>query len=90
MWQDWVIAGCQWGFALALLPTVFGSRKPEVSTAFVTGILAAVVAFTLFTLPLVWAAVATGSTSVMWLVITVQAWRRRQLRSPGSIQSKAA
>jgi hypothetical protein len=90
MWQDWVIAACQWGFALALLPTLFGHRKPEVSTAVVTGILAAVVAFTLFTLPLVWAAIATGSTSVIWLIIAVQAWRRRQVRGPGSIQSKAA
>ena len=44
MWQDWVIAACQWGFALALLPTLFGDRKPEVSTALVTAILASVVA----------------------------------------------
>ena len=78
MWQDWVIAICQWGFALALLPTVFGKEKPEVSTALVTAVLAGVVAATFATIPLIWAAVATGSTSVIWFIITAQSWRRRR------------
>lgn len=90
MWQDWVIAACQWGFALALLPTLFGDRKPEVSTALVTAVLAAVVAVTLFTLPLVWAAIATGSTSVIWFLITAQAWRRKHRHSGPATQSRAA
>ncbi len=77
-WQDWVIAICQWGFALALLPTVFGTEKPEVSTALVTAVLAGVVAATFATIPLIWAAVATGSTSVIWFIITAQSWRRRR------------
>jgi hypothetical protein len=78
MWQDWVIAICQWGFALALLPTVFGDEKPEVLTALVTAVLAAAVAVTFATIPLMWAGMATGSTSVIWFIITAQSWRRRK------------
>jgi hypothetical protein len=78
MWQDWVIAFCQWGFALALLPTVFGSEKPEVTTALATAVLAGVVAATFFTVPLVWSALATASTSLIWFIITAQSWRRRR------------
>ena len=77
MWQDWVIAVCQWGFALALFPTVFGEEKPEVLTAVVTAVLACAVAITFATIPLFWAAIATGSTSILWSVITVQSWRKR-------------
>ncbi len=90
MWQDWVIAACQWGFALALLPTLFGDRKPEVSTSLVTAILAAVVAVTLFTLPLVWAAIATGSTSVIWFMITAQAWRHKRHHPATATRPRAA
>lgn len=77
MWQDWLIAFCQWGFAVALLPTVFGRGKPEVATALVTAVLAAVVALTFLTIPLLWAGLATSSTSVLWFVITAQSWRRK-------------
>jgi 4-hydroxybenzoate polyprenyltransferase len=90
MWQDWVIAACQWGFAVALLPTLFGDRKPEVITALMTAILAAVVALTLFTIPLFWAAIATGSTSVIWFIITAQSVRQKRQKRPPMQRAKAA
>jgi len=43
----------------------------------VTAVLAGVVALTFFTIPLFWAGIATGSTSLLWFVITVQGVRRR-------------
>ena len=90
MWQDWVIAACQWGFALALVPTLLGDQKPEVVTALMTAILAAVVAVTLFTIPLFWAAIATASTSVIWFVITVQSVRQKRQKRQPMARAKAA
>lgn len=71
-WQDIVIALCQTGFILALIPTIRGTHKPATSTAIMTATLVTIITFCLFTLKLWFAAVTSFGVGVAWLILAVQ------------------
>jgi hypothetical protein len=71
-WQDLVLAVGSALFAFALLPTIFSSAKPALTTSLLTGSILAVFTFTYVTLGLHYAAITTGITSALWLTIATQ------------------
>lgn len=79
-WQDTVLAIGSAIFALALLPTVFSAAKPALATSLSTGSVLAVFTFTYTTLDLHYAAVTTGITSALWLIIFGQTLLQRNNR----------
>ena len=72
IWQDVVLAGGQWVFIIALLPSVFGKDKPALLTSIITAAVLALFAFTLSTLSLWVAAFSTLFTATAWTVLAVQ------------------
>jgi hypothetical protein len=70
-----VLAGGQWIFIIALLPSVFGKDKPALSTSLLTGAVLSVFALTFVTLSLWVSAVSTELTSFTWLLLAFQKYR---------------
>lgn len=75
-WQDLTFAAGSVVFALALLPTVLGRHKPELSTSAVTAAVLAVYVGAFASLGLWWAAATDGLTTALWAVIAAQRLRR--------------
>lgn len=69
--QDVIITAGSLLLAAALLPTVFSSAKPALSTALMTGSTLAVFAGTYWTLDLRLSAAITALTSALWMLIAV-------------------
>lgn len=70
--QDWVLSVCQWVFIVALLPSIFGPRKPAMATSLITGGTLAAMAVTYATLELWIATASTAAVSVGWFVLAAQ------------------
>lgn len=78
MWQDTVIAGCQFVAVISLIPTIMGKDKPAFSTSLMNMVLVAIIAFCLGTLQL-WVSVFTASLiSLCWTVLVLQNLRARK------------
>lgn len=76
IWQDIVIAAGQWVLAGALIPSIIGHNKPEISTSVLFMATLLVFAVSFATLNLWITAFSTGIGSLMWLVLAVQKYRQ--------------
>jgi hypothetical protein len=73
MWQDWVLSAGSIVFSIALLPMVFGSRKPALSSSFMTGVVLWVFAATYLSLHLTFTTATTAVSALLWTVLFLQA-----------------
>lgn len=71
-WQDIVIAVLQFGFALALIPSLRAPQKPAYATCILTAAGLTVIAFCFLTLDLWLSATGTGSAAVGWWLLVIQ------------------
>ena len=62
-WQDWVFSIGTWIFIIALIPTLRGKQKPELSTSLVTGGILAIFVATYLSLNLWLSALSNVLTS---------------------------
>jgi hypothetical protein len=74
-WQDIIIAGGQWIFLLALLPSIFGKDKPALTTSILTSVVLAILAFSYATLSLWISTISAMLVSSAWLTLAVQKYR---------------
>lgn len=70
--QDWVLSACQWGFLLALVPSLLSKDKPVIGTSVMTGMLLAIMAITFATLALWVSAISTAIVALAWFVLAGQ------------------
>jgi hypothetical protein len=75
-WQDVVFLAGNLGFFLALLPSVFGPRKPAPSTCVLTGSILAFYAVTFLTLGLILSALGSALVALTWAALFAQQSRR--------------
>ena len=72
IWQDVVIMIACFGFAIALIPSIKGKRKPERSSCLITTILLTAIAISFATLGL-WLSVAAEITAIIaWGILLFQ------------------
>lgn len=71
-WQDWVFTLGQVIFLIALIPTLKGKQKPELSTSIVTGIILLTFSFAYFTLELWFSAVMSIFMASAWFFLGFQ------------------
>ena len=74
-WQDWVLALGQMMFFIALLPSVFSEDKPNIWSSLLSGITLVILAYTFWTLGLLWGAVMTSVGAGTWFVLFFQKLR---------------
>lgn len=72
MWQDKIIAICQAGAVIALVPIIFSKKKPGLLPSVLNVIFPAIISITLSTIHYYYATTTAGLISLGWLVITVQ------------------
>jgi len=77
IWQDVLMMIGGFGFALALIPSIVGERKPEKLSCAITGGILTSYVVAMATLGLLLSAIATWITAVMWWVLLIQQIRRR-------------
>lgn len=75
MWQDIVLTAGSLIFMLALVPSVTGVDKPAVATSTMTAAVLYVFAAVDLTLGLVFTAVTTAGTALLWSTLLVQKLR---------------
>lgn len=76
MWQDWVIAACQWVFVIALIPAIrHETNKPPFSSSILTAALLTVMCATFFTLELWNGTLSALAVAVAWYTLAWQRWR---------------
>ncbi len=71
-WQDWVFSLGQIIFLIALIPTLKGKSKPEISTSVVTSIILAVFALTYFSLGLWFSSLSSIAMTIAWATLAIQ------------------
>ncbi len=76
MWQDLVLMIGGFGFFMALLPSVFGKRKPECLSSLITGSILLIFSIVYGTLGLWLAFTATLLVSITWFILAIQVLRR--------------
>lgn len=74
-WQDIVIAVCQLCFIPAMLPTVFGTDKPALSTSVLNAIITTTIMSCLASLRLWFAAASAVPIALIWATLAVQKYR---------------
>jgi hypothetical protein len=73
MWQDHVIAGVQWVFAIALIPALVEKQhKPPMWTSVITALGLAIIAFAQATLGLWHSTGVCLVIALMWAVLAIQ------------------
>lgn len=72
MWQDYVLMVGGFGFALALLPSVFSKSKPARSSCALTGGILATYCIVYATLGLTWGFISTLLTTIVWGILIFQ------------------
>ncbi len=75
--QDIIFTIGTWIFVIALIPTLRGNQKPEISTSLMTGIVLAVFALTYLSLHLWMSMASTFVTSGMWLTLSYQRYKQK-------------
>ena len=78
LWQDWVFSIGSWIFVIALIPTIRGKSKPELSTSIVTAIILSSFALTYFTLRLWFSAFSTILTASCWYILAAQKYQQKK------------
>lgn len=76
-WQDIVLTAGSWIFIIALIPTLRGREKPQISTSVVTGCILVVYAFVYATLELWISVVSTSALALSWFVLAAQKMRQK-------------
>ncbi len=76
MWQDTVIAICQFLFVVSLIPSVRGENKPALATSLFSAVLVAIITATLFTLKLWLTMISAAMIGLVWSVL---AWQKYHL-----------
>ena len=71
-WQDFVFAGGQWVFIIALLPSILGKDKPALSTSVMTSVVLVAFAVSFATLSLWISAVSTACSAAAWVILGIQ------------------
>ena len=77
IWQDIVLMVGSFIFSIALIPTVRGKDKPALSTSLLTSGVLSVFVICFFTLGLYLAAISGILTTIMWVILALQAMRLR-------------
>ena len=75
IWQDWVIMVCNFGFSLALIPTIRGHHKPKLSSCIITMTLLVIMVICFASLNLWFSAISGVLSVVAWVILAVQKWR---------------
>jgi hypothetical protein len=76
-WQDILLSIGNYLFVVALLPSVFGTDKPALSSSLMTGAVLGCFTVIYASLSLWSASIAVGLSSFVWFVLAYQQWRRR-------------
>ncbi|MDO8487104.1 MAG: hypothetical protein Q7S45_02345 [Candidatus Curtissbacteria bacterium] len=76
LWQDWVFSVGSWIFVAALIPTIRGKQKPEISTSLTTGTVLGIFAIAYLTLNLWLSTASTLVTSASWFILAYQKHRQ--------------
>ena len=77
VWQDIVLTAGSWVFIIALIPTLRGKEKPQISTSIVTGCILIVYAFVYVTLDLWISVVSTSALALSWFILAAQKIRAK-------------
>ena len=72
-WQDLVLMIGGFGFFIALLPSVFGERKPERLSSIIAGSILLTFGIVFATLDLWLAFTSTILVSITWFILAIQA-----------------
>lgn len=80
MWQDAVIAACQFGAIVALQFIIWSKDKPSLTSAVLNVIFPAIISYCLFTLQLYFATTTAAFISLSWAIISVQIIQKRARR----------
>ncbi len=76
MWQDWALMIGGFLFTIALLPSIFGKRKPEYLSSMITGVILLTTGVVYATLELWLAFISTIVCSIAWFILVIQVSRR--------------
>jgi len=74
-WQDIVIAIGQFGFTIAMIPTVLGKQKPAGITNVYTAICLSIFGVCFATLSLWLSAIGVWSSALAWWILVEQTFR---------------
>lgn len=71
-WQDLVLTIGQILFIISLIPSITSKHKPALTTSLISGVVLMLFAATYINLSLVFAAIGTFITGVLWLILAYQ------------------
>ncbi len=71
-WQDYVFAGGQMLFAIALTPSLVSKNKPSKWTSLTTSIMLMVFGYTYWSLNMTYSSTAAIIAAIIWAVLYVQ------------------
>lgn len=80
-WQDIVLSIGQYIFVLALLPSVFGTDKPALSSSLLTGTVLGIFSAVYATLGLWNSTLASAIVSATWFLLAWQQYRKKDKKS---------
>lgn len=72
MWQDKLIAVCQMGAVIALIPIIVGKDKPGILPSTMNVVFPGVISATLATIHYWYAMTTAALIALGWLIITIQ------------------
>jgi hypothetical protein len=72
IWQEIVLTLGSLIFIIALLPSIYEDNKPAASTSIITGVVLVAFSIVYITLDLVYPAITSLFTAVMWFILLVQ------------------
>ena len=76
MIQDYIIAATQWGFLIALLPTLLHkTHKPAILSSLWTGALLLILSATFLSLSLINGALSSFAVAIVWFILAYQRFR---------------
>ena len=88
IWQDILLMIGGVGFFIGLTPSLFGKRKPEITSSLITGSILLTYCFVYFTLGLWLAFVSTLATSTAWFILAIQVIKEKKDGNRQRPQSK--
>ncbi len=78
--QDFILTAGSLVFIAALIPTILGKGKPEISTSLTTGSVLVVFSGVYISLDLWFSACTTFVTSLCWFMLTIQKKRQAYIK----------
>lgn len=85
-WQDIVLATSTFVFNLALLPSVFGKRKPALGTCALTATFLIANVTVYFSLHLWYAAIMASINLCLWTILLIQVFRQSKRKNLKSLR----